>query len=53
MHIKEKTFRIKTETTKINACFYANPGSPDSGYNQYSHQRRKKGNMPKKKKTIL
>lgn len=54
MDIREKTFGIKTEaTTKINACFYANPGSPDSGYNQYSHQRRQKGIMPKKSKTIF
>lgn len=43
MHIREKTFGIKTETTtKINACFCANPESPDSGYNRYPHQWRKK-----------
>lgn len=30
------------EKIKIDDCFYDNSGSPDSGYNQYSYQTRKK-----------
>lgn len=51
---KGKNFKTKTQaTTKINDYFYANSGSPDSGYNNTLTREWKKGNTHKKNKTIF